>query len=558
MDLEFNLNQSPAVSDDRSPPNYKGIKLKDGTRTNSSNSDAASIPEIDFRGLVDSADVPETTYITHAIHKHPAIFIPHIPRHIIESFTSPLNSDGEVPIILDPFSGSGTSGLEAKLLGRHYLGVEINPLSKLVSDVATSPIPPTLLERFKRKIIGELQETDNTYYIEYDVEFLDNTEKEHWFRPDAIKGLTRIRKVLHEFNYSSVEVRPDLSQEAAAIDDLGVSDDEIRNRVFRWFTLMMANTVFQVSNADPNVSKAHKSKKMRKKIKNNDHPPDPVEVYEGELESTQQMLIELWNRVYNTRIPGGNNQENMSYWEGKTAIEQNRKHQAEVDIRLDDAREFDYPEYHESIDLAITSPPYINAMNYYRGTKLRLFWIHDFLEEEFNAEKLRKSIVGTNSAEIKGLNGELPFTLKDHWTGKSEAYRRTDLPQLDEDILEIHNSSLSEARKLGYVTWKFFVEDMVRALTRTYEHLKPGAHFFFLIGENTIGGRRIESYKFIADIAQNLGKFEGHGGDLQPDDGYRLVGFAWDEITNRDLFQGRNHTSGVIEGEWVVILQKPA
>ena len=90
-------------------------------------------PEMDFRPLANELDdgrtIPNTTYLTHGIHKHPAIFIPQIPSYIIRRFTAQKNENGERPLVLDPFSGSGTTGLEAKINGRDYLGVEINPLS---------------------------------------------------------------------------------------------------------------------------------------------------------------------------------------------------------------------------------------------------------------------------------------------------------------------------------------------------------------------------------------------------------------------------------------------
>jgi DNA modification methylase len=30
-------------------------------------------------------------------------------------------------VVIDPFMGAGTTGLVAKKLGRHYLGIELNP-----------------------------------------------------------------------------------------------------------------------------------------------------------------------------------------------------------------------------------------------------------------------------------------------------------------------------------------------------------------------------------------------------------------------------------------------
>lgn len=527
--------------------------------------------EMDFRRLAnelnDGRTIPNTTYLTHGIHKHPAIFIPQIPSYIIRRFTTRENEDGERPLVLDPFSGSGTTGLEAKVNGRDYLGVEINPLSRLVSEVATSPIPPSALDAAEEHFITLLKDTNDRLYEDYDAEFLDRTGKGHWFEPDAIKGLTRVRKSLAQFKESD-EFGPFESlseQEQVAIDDLDLGHEGLRTRINRWLTLLIANTVFEVSNADPGVSKAYKSKKMRRKIEEGDHPPDILETHQEQIAETKGNLIELWNDIYGTNYSGGTIQRTLGGFNNSQdqpsskPLDENNAHAAEVDIRLGDARTFDFSEYKEQVDLAVTSPPYINAMNYYRGSKLRLFWLYDFLEddEKFDATDLRKSIVGTNSVSMSEANRELPATLQSVWTGSDEEFNETRLAYLDDDIEAIHALDHNEAERKAYVTWKFFAEDMLQNLSRVYEHLKPGGYYFFVIGENTIGERLIHSHKYIADIAQNLGKFEDTGGDFDEEEGFRLVASAWDSITNRDLFQGRKHEGGVIECEWVTILQKP-
>ena len=42
--------------------------------------------------------------------------------------------------MLDPFCGSGTSLLEANLVGINALGADANPLARIISDVKTTKI----------------------------------------------------------------------------------------------------------------------------------------------------------------------------------------------------------------------------------------------------------------------------------------------------------------------------------------------------------------------------------------------------------------------------------
>jgi DNA modification methylase len=53
--------------------------------------------------------------------EHPAIFPEHFANHLVRTFSD--NDD----LILDPFMGSGTTGIAAVKLGRKFIGIEIEP-----------------------------------------------------------------------------------------------------------------------------------------------------------------------------------------------------------------------------------------------------------------------------------------------------------------------------------------------------------------------------------------------------------------------------------------------
>ena len=81
--------------------------------------------DLDFR---DS----DTGYLTHSIHPYPAKFIPQIPNALIREFTKVGDT------VADVFCGSGTTLVEALLLGRNAIGVDANPLACLISAAKTS------------------------------------------------------------------------------------------------------------------------------------------------------------------------------------------------------------------------------------------------------------------------------------------------------------------------------------------------------------------------------------------------------------------------------------
>ena len=60
---------------------------------------------------------------THNFYRYPARFSPHFARAAIQTFSQP----GDV--VLDPFMGGATTLVEARTLGRHAVGSDINSLA---------------------------------------------------------------------------------------------------------------------------------------------------------------------------------------------------------------------------------------------------------------------------------------------------------------------------------------------------------------------------------------------------------------------------------------------
>lgn len=83
----------------------------------------------------------EDVLLAHKIHRYPAMFIPELAEKIILAFSK------ENDVVLDIFSGSGTTVLEARKLRRQAKGIEINPLAMLIAKVKNTYIDDVLLEQ---------------------------------------------------------------------------------------------------------------------------------------------------------------------------------------------------------------------------------------------------------------------------------------------------------------------------------------------------------------------------------------------------------------------------
>jgi SAM-dependent methyltransferase len=86
--------------------------------------------------------------VTRAVYSYPAKFQAHLPAELIRLFTSP----GD--LVVDPYAGGGTTGLEAFLLGRRFFGVDINPFACLVARVKTTPVDPTAVARTVEQVLA--------------------------------------------------------------------------------------------------------------------------------------------------------------------------------------------------------------------------------------------------------------------------------------------------------------------------------------------------------------------------------------------------------------------
>jgi DNA modification methylase len=72
--------------------------------------------------------------LTHNLYRYPARFSPYFVRAAIEEFTRP----GD--LVFDPFMGGGTTLVEASVLGRKAVGIDINSLAVFVSKAKTQTI----------------------------------------------------------------------------------------------------------------------------------------------------------------------------------------------------------------------------------------------------------------------------------------------------------------------------------------------------------------------------------------------------------------------------------
>ncbi len=143
---------------------------------------------------------------------------------------------------------------------------------------------------------------------------------------------------------------------------------------------------------------------------------------------------------------------------------------------LGDARSIALPA--GSIDLVLTSPPYLNAIDYLRCSKFSLVWMGHTTAE---LQQLRGRSVGSEVGRPDLRDGGQVHELM-HKLGLLR-----DLPLRQQAIL---------AR---------YIHDMDLAMNQAARVLAPGGKAIYVIGENTIRGTYIPNSQIVTTLARALG-----------------------------------------------------
>ena len=135
-----------------------------------------------------------------------------------------------------------------------------------------------------------------------------------------------------------------------------------------------------------------------------------------------------------------------------------------VEVRRGDARALDLPD--SSVDLVITSPPYLNAIDYLRGHKMSLIWFGHTIPE---LRKIRSNSIGAERA----LDGNA-------------------LEQV-EDMVQYVKDSVDVPDQLPIATITRYAHDLTIFSHELNRVCKPGSEVVTVIGNSTLRGNYIQN-----------------------------------------------------------------
>ena len=413
--------------------------------------DAASdgVELVSFRELV--PEINDTGYLTHAIYAYPAKFIPQIVRYAINTYTK------ERDWIVDPFAGSGTVGVEAYLCKRNAILFDLNLLLNHIMPLKVYRSKERLHEVDLHKLLEGMRESKHQFMPAW-------SNVAYWYPPEILEVLS------HYWGF------------------INNTDDGIYAPIIKSALLKVSKRFSYTEDRTPKLARSKRK-----------------------LQAIEELLKENWREQLDEML------QSLSL---KTLRNLNDFVVYTQQHHLEDSGQV---EFHGGVDSSnvavprvcdalITSPPYLQAQEYIRSTKMELFWL------------------GHTEGEVQALSRlEIPYRKAD---------RMIQTETLDK-VREMLTRDDLRKRLDSYFC------HTVNALENSMCQLKLNAAACIFVGNPRIDGISVEIWRILVEYFTERG--------------WTFEKVYEDRIKTRKLFGARkNKNPDGMKSEFLLILRKNA
>ena len=422
------------------------FRINTETDTPKDDSTSDEIDLVSFRELV--PEIKDTGYLTHAIFAYPAKFIPQVVRYAITTYTK------EGDWIVDPFAGSGTVGVEAYLCKRNAVLLDLNPLLNHIMPLKIYRGKERLSEGHLYKLLDGMRESTHQFTPAW-------SNIAYWYAPEILDVLSQYWGFINN------------------------TDDEIYSTIIKSALLKVSKRFSYTEDRTPKLAKSkRKLKTIEELLKEN---------WRQQLEEmTRSLSLKTLRDLNDFMIHTHDHFEHLGEVEFHSGI---------------DSSYYSVP---RECDALITSPPYLQAQEYIRSTKMDLFWL------------------GHTEEEIRELSRlEIPYRKAD---------RLIQTETLDKIRKKLTRDDLQ--KRLD----SYFCHT-VNALENSMNQLRPNAAACIFVGNPRVDGIMVELWRILAEY------FTEHG--------FVFEKVYEDKIKARKLFGARkNKNPDGMKSEFLLILRK--
>ena len=315
-------------------------------------------------------------------------------------------------LIVDPFGGCGTTLVESKAMGRQSIGVDINPVAVLIAKAKKTPIKPSELEKYFLKLKNKIDSFNKNTKIKVP----KHERIDYWFKSEEKRKLA--------FLFSEIS--------------------KIKNRKIRDFFYCGFSNILK--NCSILLQKSNKpTRDFNKNIS------DPFIVFMRQIKAMLKGNIDFFN-----------------------LLQQRKFLRKSCNMYCADARKI--PTKANSVNLIVTSPPYVTSYEYADLHQLTTLWF----EYAKDLSDFRKRFIGTYHNGIKNV-------------------------VLNSQIAEDIKQSLEEKDKKTAKEVSIYFSEMNQCFKEMKRVLKKGGRSCIVIGDTSLKGVDILNAEVFTEQLQNLG-----------------------------------------------------
>jgi DNA modification methylase len=335
----------------------------------------------------------------------------------------------EGDVVLDPFAGSGTVLVSAKLRNVNSIGVELLPIFSFACKVKTSwDIDVKVLEDTTKQLIRNVSFAKDLK--EDKKPFLKETERH--FDESVLRTLLRLKEEVFE-----------------------VPDKKIR----RALQLALASILIPCSNLKRSPCLGY-TRKPKTEI-------DVIGLFKRKIEQIVDDLNFVKQNKYGNR--------------------------AFAEVITGDSRRIRYKE--GSIKLAITSPPYVNGLDYVINYKIEMAWLE--LVDSYNElAKIKAEMVACDN---------IPRSAVARLKTKEHLYSDEWLERIVNQIEENVKRKVNYRRNDMHLIVRKYFEDLYPVFENVYEGLDEDGRFAIVIGDSLIAGVYVPTDLILARMGERVG-----------------------------------------------------